>query len=121
MLEVRDLRIGNLVYKDYPSGKELCEVVSINKNIVNGLGISAIKPIELTEKWLFNLGFLKYEGWDDQIYWCLESDKHNFNRFELLQTLQGFESASGKVIKYVHTLQNCFFFHELIGNELTIK
>lgn len=82
---------------------------------------SNLAGVPLTEEWLLKFGFVKYEGWDSQIYWCLESDKENFNRFELFLTMQGFESPSGKAIKYVHTLQNCYFFHELTGNELTIK
>jgi hypothetical protein len=80
-----------------------------------------LKPIPLTEEWLLNFGFNKYIGWDDMDFWCLLNDGGKSNRFELYETNQGFESPSGKIIEYVHTLQNCYFFHELSGEELTLK
>ncbi len=52
-----ELRIGNLVYKCYPDGKETSEVISVSKSFVNGFGISAIEPIPLTESLISEICF----------------------------------------------------------------
>ena len=126
-MEVNELRIGNYVSL---SGELQLTVIEINtvyfyakdnkgENFKSSW--AEIKPIPLTEEWLLKFGFKKYIGWDDMEFWCLLNDGAKPNRFSLYETLQGFEAPSGKIIKEVHTLQNCYFFHELSGEELTIK
>ncbi len=44
-----------------------------------------------------------------------------FNRFELQETEQGYQSPSDKIIDSVHILQNAYYFFALTGEELTIK
>lgn len=63
-MKITELRHGNLVYKTRPDGKEIIEVENIYKHFINGLGISAIEPIPLTEEWLLRLpNELIYPEW----------------------------------------------------------
>jgi len=43
-----------------------------------------LQPIELTEEILLKCGFVRYDGWDDQNYWCLPDEQGLVNRFELI-------------------------------------
>jgi hypothetical protein len=81
--------------------------------------VNFLKPIPLTEEWLLKFGFVKTIGWDDMVFW--RQPDFDFNSFEIYETEKGYESPHDKLIEYVHTLQNCYYFHELTGKELTIK
>ena len=69
-----------------------------------------LKPIPLTKQWILDFGFVRVEGWDDQVYWRLKDS--GFASFELFETCAGYELIGGKICKDIHTLQNCFYFHE---------
>jgi len=119
-MDIKELRIGSLI--KWKSTGDLDYVVKIDitiKNVcVNNVNIEDCEAVPLAEEWLLKLGFKKYIGWDDMDFWCLPDEGGKSDRFELYVTNQGFESPSGKIIEYVHTLQNCYFFHELSGKEL---
>lgn len=129
-MKANELRIGNII--EY-NNKEIGIVsgvqeflfndgkVAINQRVDIFYHVENINSIPLTEEWLLKFGLKKYIGWDDMEFWCLLDDGAKPDRFELYKTLQGFESPSGKIIEHVHTLQNCYFFHELSGEELILK
>ena len=120
-MKANELRIGNLTSAGIVIEiQKECFYVHDGKSSLKNTWFD-INPIKITEEWLLKFGFKKYIGWDDMEFWCLLNDGAKPNRFELYETLQGFESPSGKIIKEVHTLQNCYFFHELSGEELIIK
>lgn len=121
------LQLGNLVYECRPEGKEIIEVEYISKFFINGTGISAIKPIPITEEWLLKFGFvirdksysLNYGG-ESMRYAMLE--KSNTPLFMLFfHGRFGFNTEEGRkngdyCIQYVHQLQNLHF--ALTGEEL---
>jgi hypothetical protein len=82
--------------------------------------IKHLKGIELTEEILLKCGFAQFDGWDDQKYWRLPNEKELPNVFELFETDNGYELPSGVKCEFLHTLQNCYYFHYL-NNELTIN
>lgn len=107
-MEASELKIGNLIYKCYPEGNEVVEVKNISENFVNSLDISSIKPIPLTDEWLFKLGFKKvYET-------C-----YQYKDFEINDKFIMMDIDITVQLKYVHSLQNLYF--ALTGEELTIK
>ena len=124
-----EIRIGNLVM----CRGALSRVTAIHENDrigykkSSGIGESNIsikrfvQPIPLTEEWLERFGFIRFEGWDGMNFWIFEKDKSTYERFEILETEQGYELPSGKICEHVHILQNAYYFHELTGEELTIK
>jgi hypothetical protein len=126
-MKAEELRIGNLVncnglsiVRDINPNR-LRVVYTLNDNERNSsVPIDLIEPIPLTEEWLIKFGFEEFKGWDDMRFWKVKGEE-NGERFELFETLQGYESPSGKVIDSVHALQNCYYFHTLTGKELTIK
>jgi len=80
-----------------------------------------LKPILLAEEILRDrCGMSSYKGWDDQFFWCLPDEYGNLDRFELFETDNGYELPSGAICKYLHQLQNCYYFHYLSGKELEI-
>jgi len=135
MIESKELRFGNYVNEEVLGD---CKVSGILKETVwvevnniksNGshnlrdfrLNIECLEPILLTEEWIKDLGLIKVIGWDDMVFWRLPEDKNLNDCFELMETLQGYELPSGKICEFVHQLQNCYFFHELTGKELTLN
>ncbi len=122
-MKAQDFRVGNLIR--FISTDEIEQIVDINSSrktsTINNVQITDIDYVPLTEEWLLKLGMVKVIGWDDMIFWRLEADKDKGNCFELLETLQGYQTPNDKVCKYIHTLQNCYYFHELTGKELLIK
>jgi hypothetical protein len=146
-MEAKNLRIGNLVY--YPSENDnneienyICKIdgADIHQMHGNKEYLEAHKPIELTEKWMFDLGF-KYQDKDvnrsdkkkerfyisprfGQEYWFeiqLADNtpfKHSFVWF--MWNIGGgnhfIHLPEGHKLKYVHELQNLFF--ALSGTEL---
>jgi len=131
-VSVTDLRIGNLIHYN-GNHKEIGKISLIVSDMVEALSYCQInyrrdkkhwlinlQPVKLTEDWLIAFGFKKYTGWDDMEFYCLLNDGGNSDRFELMATNQGYELPSGKICEFVHQLQNCYFFHELNGNELQV-
>jgi len=139
MIEARELRIGNKynlflgISDDGPKYRQV-EISGIDTNILGAPRIKInnynywhpvenFEPIPLTEQWIKDLGLIKVIGWDDMVFWRLKEDEdsNNWNCFELIETLQGYELPSGKICEFVHQLQNCYFFHELTRKELTLN
>ncbi len=133
-MKASELRIGNFISSCFP----ISVVIGIDDEGVidtayyeHGKGVDytsechsnegSINPIPLTEEWLVKLGMISYVGWDDLIFWCAKGGVGLNDRFELLETAQGYESPSGKIIDSVHILQNAYYFHTLTGEELTIN
>lgn len=123
MIKPEELRRNNLVEYD---GK-IFKVKSISDYIISadrGKGLvdftyEEINAIELTEEWLFKLGFEdKYLTIDKKISsdftMTLISDKDGGFHFTPHATLMW-----GVDLKYVHQLQNLYF--SLCGLELTLK
>lgn len=105
MMQVSELRIGNLILLDG-------EVVTLDNNLfvqlLEDAEYHAIDPIILTEEWLNNFGFEKYGIWHrlNNIYIKL-NDVWGYNKI-IIPTQQP---------KYVHQVQNLMY--SIIGQELT--
>jgi hypothetical protein len=115
-MKATELRIGNLVYKYYPSGIEIEAVNEINSYFVNGIGISAIEPIPLTEDFLLKFGFDRHIKLSNHNGWLLNGWFINSKNYDFM--VLGSSVVLAK-IKYLHQLQN--LYHALTGEELTIK
>lgn len=116
-MDATKLRIGN--------------VINCNKNFAKGFHVvskdtfAQVEDDEENKTNLFtrilltndvllkNCNFIQYKGWDDQYYWLLIKDKDNPNRFELLETDNGFLLTSDEKIEFLDQLQNCYYFHSL--------
>jgi hypothetical protein len=112
-MKAEELRINNLVYKSYPDGKEICTINNVSKNFINGLGISAIEPIPLTEEWLLKFGF-KYDEFISPMY---RPKAYSILGMTLYKESEIFCYSNVK-LKYVHQLQNLYF--ALTGVELEL-
>jgi hypothetical protein len=106
-----ELRVGNWVLS--PTQGEI--------QIENGWQIDEgeeVKPIPLTEEWLFKFGF-KFDGhcswWKNKlIELTIDTGEDEYSVFN-----DNGDYITLKGIKYVHSLQNLYF--ALTGEELTIK
>ena len=118
-MKANELRVGNL-YNQFGNIQEASWVTikDLEKAPESQLWC---KPFPLIEEWLLKFGFESCEGWDDMIFWILPDEIDNSDRFELLETDKGYELPSGSICPSVHLLQNCYYFHYLTGEELTIK
>lgn len=134
MIDIRELRIGNLVQYNPLSVDKGTKIEPIK---IRSVGVDPImydtyieldtpfdirfseediSPIPLTPEWLERLGFekrLPHEG-EDFTHW-------HYNGFEVWQHNEGFchDFHFGGDVKYVHQLQNLFF--ALTGDELKPK
>jgi len=114
MIQVNELRVGNLAY--YPTvnlnnGNAVDEIIEVSANDIKNLEISHgyLKPIPLTEEWLLKFGFERIGG---QLWDCNEvRGLFVFDEFQPLAYLHG--------KRYVHQLQN--LYHALTGEELKIQ
>lgn len=120
MIEAKELRLGNIVNKNYrvveidTSG---CGLVDNNNpdDIASYIYLcyKNIKPIPLTEEWLLRFGFEKPLNSS----WCvkgeIELDLDKGIKYFIFGNLKHVE------LKHVHQLQNLFY--ALTGEELTIK
>jgi hypothetical protein len=119
-MKATELRIGNLVYKYYPSGIEIEAVNEINSYFVNGIGISAIEPIPLTEEWLVKFGFEEEKDNDGVFGFKLKNFWYiNEYQFRLSNFIDTESMVIDNKIHHIHQLQNLYF--ALTGEELTIK
>lgn len=120
-METSELRIG--AYVMYEPNGEICRVSELAGNkfirasVVNYPNTSIgryLAPIVLTEEWLLKFGF-KLKSGKYGNYWVL-------NGFELSESFSVHYNADNTrfiTLKYVHQLQNLYFF--LTGEELTLK
>jgi hypothetical protein len=107
-MDIKELRVGNLLYNGF---NELIEVKNISHYNTSGFLLETLKPIELTYQWLDKLGFEFKDAGDFGHYYSLED-------FDLNQDYQPINFDCDE-IKYVHQLQNVYF--ALTGQELEIK
>ena len=116
-MKATELRIGNYITTEYMN-KSIFKVISIHsdriyfesvrENFKSDTIQNYIKPIQLTEEWLFKFGFDKaVNGWwsSDEI-------------FSYRDGYFGFGVDRYTKIQYVHELQNLYF--ALTGEDLTI-
>ena len=140
--DLKELRIRNLLMY----GDKLVEVSAIFRSHFNCESMDGIsygnsiqsnfKPIPLTEEWLLNFGFVKYQFMNgyfintifgDLMIQFYKTEIHLFFT-KISYDSQGMKFNGRKFInnnksftdcKYVHQLQNLYF--SLTGKELTIK
>ena len=126
-MKANELRIGNWVYHE-PSVNEttngefiVSEINVFDKNSINGLESSDVKPIPLTQEWLVKFGFEKRDVLSSVLYDIknprfsvyLNPPIDKSNKWNIL----GIEKNIN--IQHVHQLQNLYF--ALTGEELTLK
>jgi len=117
-MKAEELRIGNYVYFN----EEIDLVESISHNIIHGklfsnYEISEIKPIPLTEEWLFKMGFNNFLSSKNtyETQYCFV----DFIEKGLCRVC--YPGYPKKGIRYVHELQNYYYVNSLRFTELIIK
>ena len=125
-MEARELRIGNLVEYEGQTVIVMATSNHVNKwdlelgYFKDSVGfqrkINQVKPIPLTEEWLFEFGFIDDFSKDFRVRLI----GHRLGDFFITEKMKLLTSDINSVkIKYVHQLQNLYF--ALTGEELTIK
>mgnify|MGYP003670777804 CR=1 FL=1 len=143
-MEAKELRIGNLVHYN-ANQKEVGTItgmqsavskqcyIYLNNRINSVLDLEEIKPIPLTDEWLFKFGFIKMKNYrtkqlghskydwfkDNTQFFSIE--KHHsgdFNEGETFYPTFTFNNCSF-ALQYVHQLQNLYF--SLTKDELKIN
>lgn len=132
-MTANELRMGNWIYfrtgtpQQFESTISAQDFFKMDEPMIRGknpLDYFQMSPIPLTEEWLLRFGFRD----PDEIGWYhLETDfadyiyKSDYKIFE--QAVEpgdlGFVVEIAENIKYVHQLQNIYFF--LTGEELTLN
>lgn len=124
-MEVQELRIGNYV-KIFDTITQI-EGMSTWDNFIQSSNfaereISEFEPIQLTEEWLLNFGFIRHhEDYSNNIIYI----KNVYNNTEFEWGVYPNEIGSGvqiinrKELKYVHQLQNLCY--SLTGEELKLN
>ena len=119
-----ELRINNYVryknsdYEDIPrkiKHTNYPNLLGLDRVSVNRIEYNHIKPIELSEKWLFDFGFSKEET--TQFY-----QQYNKGNFEIFSDKGIFYYSNFNFrtkLLYVHQLQNLFF--AITYNELLLS
>lgn len=122
-MKKEELRIGNLVNREnYDGSFDATRISGFDlwhaeqkDDIRHMVEWKSITPIPLTEDWLMNLGFIKYNY--IQNYPWKTGAQHPRSRVKLCVLEDGRCCASGVGhIEYVHELQNLYF--ALTGCEL---
>jgi hypothetical protein len=126
MIEIRELRLGNIIeFQPFSDERGYYHAISSiheddtvrfmnGKESVGCYHVELINPVHLTEKWLLRLGF----EWDEITYsigniWLAECE-NGYNVW-----LHGLSMGITTRVKHVHQLQNLYF--ALTGTELTYK
>ena len=119
VFKAEDLRVGNLVYKNYrlfQSEIRKVDALDINFHLKHP-EVNSIGPINLTEEWLLKFGFELKGFYRLKVTSFLELCwKPHDNTLNLQTEKNGFTEDSK--CKYVHQLQNLYF--ALTGSELTV-
>lgn len=146
-LNVKEVRIGNIVYGSWDDQDEdgedvirysLCKITGVDENGELGEGWSymlenldrpetdyynGLYGIELTEDWLLKFGFdLLHKGKFRNVYDYSLDHRFGYSDNHGLVHVDSaliFVGNTFSHIKYVHQLQN--LFHSLTGEELKIK
>lgn len=115
-----ELRIGNIVFADLYDEKPILveSICSKNQDIFNSttgeIPFTSLKPIELNEKWLEKIGFIRDD--DTSYRWVILDRSVVYNLDD--NHIRISDSWEFGKRKYVHELQNLIFF--LSGIELTV-
>jgi len=124
-MTANELRIGNWVYHE-PSVNEttngefiVSEINVFDKNSINGLESSDVKPIPLTEEWLLRFGFEKTKKLYVKYFFGDYIGVHVGDFSVGTYTHKGIAHAVQPSCMFVHQLQNLYF--ALTGEELTLK
>lgn len=131
-MEIRDLRIGNLIYHDWiDKNSKLNNTIGVYGIMSNfvilddnrlpdylSLHINDVKPIPLTEEWLLKFGWNKKDGawYNRHLSLMLIGGYNHFKLFSVAETGGEWFIASCST---VHKLQNLNYLLE--DEELTIK
>lgn len=115
MIQTNELRVGNYVWSTLEGGKKEHKVESRDIALGTTGKIHSFSPIELTEDWIKNLGFNKFQG----IY---VKTKKGGQQFIVDQTDRGnfrfvYTMSFFTCLYHVHELQNLFF--AVMKQELT--
>lgn len=124
-MKASELRIGNFIFLDEVKVVEVWGIepnhnnIWVNKNkgaSVIAENLKYLKPIPLTEEWLFKLGFIynnEDEAYINRLLWLeKQGDKFGVWKGE-------YGNNHLRTITYVHQLQN--LYHALTGGELLAK
>lgn len=108
-----ELRLGNYILgiSNTPEVIELITKDEVDTDKHDALPINQIEPIELTEVWLKKLGFK-----ENSFSHVWENKRIGVFDCEIVKIVN---SDIEFLIKYVHQLQNLFYFIE--GEELTVS
>lgn len=108
MIKANELRIGNYFQSNVVGTLCIGQIHPADFALYDGVILSNIEPIPLTEEWLIKFGFSVYKH---------GAELGNFSILKLLNPIE--YNCLGVNLKYVHQLQNLYFC--LCGEELTIK
>lgn len=115
-----ELRIGNLYI-------DLCGKIGVwNENSFSHyknakVSLAKLKPIPLTKDWFKKLGFKNKPDVDRYVIGRLTKENHYQYECIIYVNDGKFYTTKNIEIKYVHLLQNYYYFNLLTEKELTIK
>lgn len=125
MINREELRIGNWVNGSHNGFSKDVVIYDFDRNSIqhtdetnNALPLSSFMPIELTEEWLIEFGWIKYDKFlsktwaESGLEVIVFSTYYEKYRYQLAK-------GRSKVLYSVHQLQNLYF--ALTNKELTIK
>jgi len=112
-INLKELRVGNLVYDEYC----LFQEIDIESFINYKQG--SLKPIPLTDDTLLKFGFEKEEFWEDYILEkevFLQNENDGYGLIKCLDGFKfcvdsetGFNTINEKLYNYLHEIQNLYF------------
>jgi len=142
-MEIKELRLGNLLNVKYPIINKMIRVGHISKKMVNRISLANYEPIELTEEILLRFGFEKHESKilpsysisiaksdlqykrlivtidPGNTYVSIREGHIQHNRDEDDIVILFNSDYDGKL--YTHWLQNIYSFLSLTNDELKLK
>jgi len=121
MINIKELRFGNAVFNGFNNVVIIDGIISDENT--SGYYTETLKPIQLVEKRLYELGLQKYEGSDIPTYFK-NFGNHDGEHFEycfmIFQDAEGnfYAQIMGRkiILETVHQTQNLFF--AVTGEEL---
>lgn len=126
-MNAKELRIGNYVTSEQANEYyEILTIVELDCELIiaedeGGICFrnKDIKPIIITDKWLFKLGFNKINHIHGYDFFTLHNSKINKCNIDIYDKNTKYMGYSVLHCEYVHQLQNLYF--ALTGKELEIK
>lgn len=119
-IEIKSLRIGNAIEEG------IVEEISNSLDEVHYSGdgyylsdfCCNLNPIPLTEQILLKFGGYIHVGWDNMEFFRFDS--YHCNMFEL-EIINGKYFLNDVEVKFLHDLQNCYYFYNNRKKELEIN